>query len=193
ARRYAAETGRKYTDINVIVVHMGGGVSVSAHKNGRVIDVFNAFDGDGAFSPERAGGLPSGALVKLCFESGRTEKEVKKMIVGNGGFNAYLGTNDARDVDKMCIAGDEKAILVRNAFIYQLAKNIGAMSAVLEGKVDQIILTGGIAYDKYVTAEITKKVSFIAPVKVYAGEDELLALAQGALRVMNGEEKVKEY
>lgn len=193
ARRYAAETGRKYTDINVIAVHMGGGVSVSAHKNGRVIDVFNAFDGDGAFSPERAGGLPSGALVKLCFESGRTEKEVKKMIVGNGGFNAYLGTNDARDVDKMCIAGDEKAILVRNAFIYQLAKNIGAMSAVLEGKVDQIILTGGIAYDKYVTAEITKKVSFIAPVKVYAGEDELLALAQGALRVMNGEEKVKEY
>lgn len=193
ARRYAAETGRKYTDINVIVVHMGGGVSVSAHKNGRVIDVFNAFDGDGAFSPERAGGLPSGALVKLCFESGRTEKEVKKMIVGNGGFNAYLGTNDARDVDKMCIAGDEKAILVRNAFIYQLAKNIGAMSAVLEGKVDQIILTGGIAYDKYVTAEITKKVSFIAPVKVYAGEDELLALAQGALRVMDGEEKVKEY
>ena len=193
ARRYAAETGRKYTDINVIVVHMGGGVSVSAHKNGRVIDVFNAFDGDGAFSPERAGGLPSGALVKLCFESGRTEKEVKKMIVGNGGFNAYLGTNDARDVDKMCLAGDEKAILVRNAFIYQLAKNIGAMSAVLEGKVDQIILTGGIAYDKYVTAEITKKVSFIAPVKVYAGEDELLALAQGALRVMNGEEKVKEY
>ena len=193
ARRYAAETGRKYTDINVIVVHMGGGVSVSAHKNGRVIDVFNAFDGDGAFSPERAGGLPSGALVKLCFESGRTDKEVKKMIVGNGGFNAYLGTNDARDVDKMCIAGDEKAILVRNAFIYQLAKNIGAMSAVLEGKVDQIILTGGIAYDKYVTAEITKKVSFIAPVKVYAGEDELLALAQGALRVMNGEEKVKEY
>jgi butyrate kinase len=193
ARRYAAETGRKYTDINVIVVHMGGGVSVSAHKNGRVIDVFNAFDGDGAFSPERAGGLPSGALVKLCFESGRTEKEVKKMIVGNGGFNAYLGTNDARDVDKMCIAGDEKAILVRNAFIYQLAKNIGAMSAVLEGKVDQIILTGGIAYDKYVTAEITKKVSFIAPVKIYAGEDELLALAQGALRVMNGEEKVKEY
>ena len=193
ARRYAVETGRKYTDINVIVVHMGGGVSVSAHKNGRVIDVFNAFDGDGAFSPERAGGLPSGALVKLCFESGRTEKEVKKMIVGNGGFNAYLGTNDARDVDKMCLAGDEKAILVRNAFIYQLAKNIGAMSAVLEGKVDQIILTGGIAYDKYVTAEITKKVSFIAPVKVYAGEDELLALAQGALRVMNGEEKVKEY
>ena len=193
ARRYAAETGRKYTDINVIVVHMGGGVSVSAHKNGRVIDVFNAFDGDGAFSPERAGGLPSGALVKLCFESGRTEKEVKKMIVGNGGFNAYLGTNDARDVDKMCLAGDEKAILVRNAFIYQLAKNIGAMSAVLEGQVDQIILTGGIAYDKYVTAEITKKVSFIAPVKIYAGEDELLALAQGALRVMNGEEKVKEY
>ena len=120
-------------------------------------------------------------------------KEVKKMIVGNGGFNAYLGTNDARDVDKMCLAGDEKAILVRNAFIYQLAKNIGAMSAVLEGKVDQIILTGGIAYDKYVTAEITKKVSFIAPVKIYAGEDELLALAQGALRVMKGEEKVKEY
>ncbi|WP_130838039.1 butyrate kinase [Lachnoclostridium sp. Marseille-P6806] len=193
ARRYARETGVKYTDINVIVAHMGGGVSVSAHERGRVVDVFNALDGDGAFSPERAGGLPSGALVKLCFESGLTEQEVRRKIVGNGGFNAYLGTNDARDVDKMCEVGDEKAILVRDAFVYQLCKNIGAMAAVLGGRVDRIVLTGGIAHDSYVTAEIEKKVSFIAPITVYAGEDELLALAQGALRVMNGEEAAKEY
>ena len=193
ARRYAGETGRKYSEINVIVVHMGGGVSVSAHHHGRVVDVFNALDGDGAFSPERAGGLPAGALVKLCFESGLSEKEVRRRIVGDGGFNAYLGTNDARDVDKMCENGDEKAILVRDAFIYQICKNIGAMAVVLGGAVDRIILTGGIAHDKYVTSQIEKKVSFLAPVTIYAGEDELLALAQGALRVMNGEEQAKVY
>ncbi len=193
ARRYAKEAGKKYTDLNLIVVHMGGGVSVGAHKNGQVIDVFNALDGDGAFSPERSGGLPSGALVKLCFESGLTEKEVRKLLVGAGGFNAYLGTNDAREVGKLAEGGDKTAALVRDAFVFQLVKNIGAQAAVLEGKVDQIILTGGIAYDKYVTSEITRKVSFIAPVSVYAGEDELLALAQGALRVMNGEEEAKLY
>ena len=193
ARRYAKEVGKRYDELNLIVVHMGGGVSVGAHQSGQVIDVFNALDGDGAFSPERSGGLPAGALVKLCFESGLSQQQIRKMLVGNGGFNAYLGTNDAREVGKMVEGGDKNAALVRDAFIFQLVKNIGAEAAVLGGKVDQIILTGGIAYDQYVTTEITKKVSFIAPVKVYAGEDELLALAQGALRVMNQEEEAKLY
>lgn len=193
ARRYAKEVGKKYTDLNLIVVHMGGGVSVGAHEKGRVVDVFNALDGDGAFSPERAGGLPSGALIKMCYESGLTEVEMRKKIVGNGGFNAYLGTNDARDVEKRVNEGDKEATLIRDAFVYQMSKNIGAMAAVLSGKVDAIIMTGGIAYDKAITQMISDRVSFIAPVKLYPGEDELLALAQGALRVMNGEEEAKAY
>jgi butyrate kinase len=193
AKRFAREQGKKYEDLNLIVVHMGGGCSVGAHQNGRVVDVFNALDGDGAFSPERAGGVPSGALIRMCFESGKTEKEIYRRFVGDGGFNAYLGTNDARDVEKMMLDGDEKAKLVMNAFIFQVCKNVGAEAAVLRGKVDQIILTGGIAYGKYVTDSIKEYVSFIAPVTVYPGEDELLALAQGALRVMNGEEQVKVY
>ena len=193
ARRYAKEAGRPYEELRLIVVHMGGGVSVGAHKGGRVIDVFNALDGDGAFSPERAGGVPSGALVRMCYESGLTEKEMKKKITGNGGFNAYLGTNDAREVDRLVDEGDEKAALVRDAFVFQMAKDIGSMAAVLNGKVDAIIMTGGIAYDKAVTEGITAKVSFIAPVVLYPGEDELLALAQGALRVMNGEEEARVY
>ncbi len=193
ARRFAKEQGKAYDELNLIVVHMGGGCSVGAHRKGQVIDVFNALDGDGAFSPERAGGVPSGALIKLCFESGLTEKEVYRKVVGYGGFNAYLNTNDARDVDRMIDEGDSHAKEVMDAFIFQIAKNIGAESAVLKGQVDQIILTGGIAYDKYVTSALKDAVSFIAPVTVYPGEDELLALAQGALRVMNGEEEAKIY
>lgn len=193
AKRYAAEQGKPYNSLNLIVVHMGGGVSVGAHEKGRVIDVFNALDGDGAFSPERGGAVPSGALIKLCFSGKYTEKEVYKKLVGNGGFNAYLGTNDMRDVDKMVKAGDKKAEEVRDAFIMQVAKDIGSMACVLKGKVDQIILTGGIAYDQYVVAGLKERAEFIAPFTVYPGEDELLALVQGVLRVMNGEEKAMEY
>lgn len=193
ARRYAKEHGKKYEDLNLIGVHLGGGVSVAAHKNGRIIDVFNALDGDGAFSPERAGGLPTGGLIKLCFSGKYTEKEVYKMVVGNGGFNSYLGTNDVREVVKRIDEGDEKAKRVLDAFIFQLSKNIGAQAAVLKGQVDQIFITGGIAYNEMITGRITENVKFIAPVTVYPGEDELLALAQGALRVMNGEEEAKEY
>lgn len=193
AKRYAKEAGKSYDSLNLIVVHMGGGVSVGAHKHGKVIDVFNALDGDGAFSPERAGAVPVGALVKLCFSGQYTEKEVYKKLVGNGGFNAYLGTNDMRDVEKMCDEGNEDAKLAREAFCLQMSKNIGSMAAVLEGKVDQIIVTGGIAYDKYVVAKLQERTGFIAPFTVYPGEDELLALAQGGLRVMNGEEKALEY
>ena len=193
AKRYAKETGKKYEDLNLIVVHMGGGVSVGPHKNGKVIDIFNALDGDGAFSPERSGAVPVGALVKMCFSGEYTQAEVYKKLVGNGGLNAYVGTNDMRDVEKMVNEGNEKAAEVRDAFILQMSKNIGAMATVLEGKVDQIIVTGGIAYDKYVVAKLKERCEWIAPFTVYPGEDELLALVQGGLRVLNGEEEAKNY
>ena len=181
AKRYAKEHGKKYEDLNLIVVHMGGGVSVGAHLNGRIV------------SPERAGGVPSGDLVKMCFSGKYTQQEVTKKLVGNGGFNAYIGSNDARDLEKLVQEGDEHAKLVQDAFHQQVAKDIGAMSTVLCGKVDQIILTGGIAYSKHTCAELEKRAGFIAPFTVYPGEDELLALAQGALRVMNGEEEPMTY
>jgi len=193
AKRYAKETGKAYDSMNLIVVHMGGGVSVGAHDHGQVVDVFNALDGDGAFSPERAGGLPSGALIKMCFSGQYTEKEVYKKVVGNGGFNAYLGTNDMRNVAKMVADGDANAAEIREAFIFQVAKDIGSMATVLKGKVDQIIVTGGIAYNTDVVDQIKERAGFIAPFTVYPGEDELLALTQGALRVLNGEEEAKKY
>ena len=193
AKRYAKEKGVAYDSLNLIVVHMGGGVSVGAHEKGRVIDVFNALDGDGAFSPERAGAVPSGALIKMCFSGEYTEKEVYKKIVGGGGFNAYLGTNDMRDVAKMIDEGDSHADEVREAFILQVCKNIGSMSCVLKGKVDQIIVTGGIAYNKAVVDKMEERAGFIAPFTVYPGEDELLALTQGALRVLSGEEEAMVY
>lgn len=193
AKRYAKETGRAYEDLNLIVVHMGGGVSVAAHKYGRVVDVANALDGDGPFSPERTGGLPSGSLVRLCFSGKYTEKEVMKMVCGGGGFNAYLGTNDMRDVVKMAEEGNETARGVMDAFHYQLCKEVGAMAVVLGGTVDQIILTGGIAYGQVTVDAMKEQIGWISGVTVYPGEDELLALAQGALRVMRGEEAAKEY
>lgn len=193
AKRFAKENGKAYDSLNLIVVHMGGGVSVGAHKCGRVIDIFNALDGDGAFSPERAGAVPSGALVKMCFSGKYTEKEVYSKLVGKGGFNAYLGTNDMRDVEKMVDNGDAHAAEVRDAFTRQMVKNIGSMACVLKGKVDQIIVTGGIAYDKAVVAALKESAEWIAPFTVYPGEDELLALTQGALRVLNGEEKAMTY
>lgn len=192
AKRYAKESGKPYEELRLIVVHMGGGVSVGAHEGGRIVDVFNALDGDGAFSPERAGAVPSGALIKMCFSGKYTEKEVYSKIVGKGGFNAYLGTNDMREVNKMA-AVDEKAAAVKEAFLYQIAKDMGSMACVLKGKVDQIILTGGIAYNADVVEALKDMAGFIAPFTVYPGEDELLALAQGALRVLNGEEQPMVY
>lgn len=193
AKRYAAEIGKPYESLRLVVVHMGGGVSVGAHEDGKVVDVFSAFDGDGAFSPERAGGVPCGALVKLCFSGKYTEKEIYAKLIGKGGFNAYCGTNDMRDVEKMVQDGDKKAEEVREAFITQVAKDMGAMACVLKGKVDQIIVTGGIAYDKVVIAGLKEKAGWIAPMTVYPGEDELLALVQGGLRIMRGEEELKVY
>ncbi|MDE7252419.1 MAG: butyrate kinase [Acetatifactor sp.] len=193
AKRYAKEIGKPYESLRLIVVHMGGGVSVGAHEGGRVVDVFSAFDGDGAFSPERAGGVPCGALVKLCFSGKYTEKELYGKLIGKGGFNAYLGTNDMREVTKLANEGNGDAKLVKAAFLHQVAKDIGSMACVLKGKVDRIIVTGGIAYGEDVVASLRESAEWIAPFTVYPGEDELLALAQGALRVMNGEESVKEY
>ena len=193
AKRYAKESGIAYESLNLIVVHMGGGVSVGAHENGRIIDVFNALDGDGAFSPERAGAVPAGALIKMCFSGQYTEKEVYSKIVGKGGFNAYLGTNDMRDVVKASNEGNAKASELIDAFIFQICKDIGSMACALNGKVDQIIITGGIAYSQIVIDKIKERAEWIAPFTVYPGEDELLALVQGGLRVINGEEKPMEY
>ncbi|RKD30002.1 butyrate kinase [Thermohalobacter berrensis] len=193
ARRAAKELGKAYEDVNLIVAHLGGGVSVGAHKNGRVVDVNNALDGEGPFSPERSGGLPVGDLAKMCFSGEYTLKDIKKKIKGNGGLVAYLGTNDGREVVKMIENGDEKAELIYKAMAYQVSKEIGSLSAVLKGKVDGIILTGGIAYDKMFTGWVKERVEFIAPIMIYPGEDEMIALAEGGLRVLRGEEKAKEY
>lgn len=193
ARRYAKEQGVAYEDLNLIVIHMGGGVSVGAHQKGQIVDVNNILDGEGAFSPERAGTVPVGDLIKLCFSGKYDQKTLYKKICGNGGYNGYLGTNDARDVEKLAKEGDKKAQVVLDAFYYQLAKDAGAMAAVLCGKVDQIILTGGIAYSPLSRQKLEEHLGWIAPFTVYPGEDELLALTQGALRVMNGEEEAKKY
>ncbi|MDO5778968.1 MAG: butyrate kinase [Clostridium sp.] len=193
AKRFGKESKRGYENLNLIVVHMGGGVSVGAHKNGKVIDVNNALDGDGPFSPERSGAVPVGDLIKMCFSGEYTQEEVYKKIVGKGGYVAYLNTNDARDVLREKEEGNKFAELIYNAFIYQVSKSIGEMATVLKGKVDSIILTGGIAYSPIVVSDIKERVEWISNVAVYPGEDELLALAQGAIRVLGGEEEAKVY
>ena len=193
AKRYAKEIGKPYDQLNLIVIHMGGGVSVGAHHNGKVIDVNNILDGEGAFSPERAGTVPVGDLIKLCYSGKYTEKEIYKKICGNGGFNGYIGSNDMRDLLKWKDEGNKEAADLIDAFHYQIAKDAGAMAAVLNGKVDQIICTGGIAYGKETIEALKEKLGWIADFTVYPGEDELLALAQGALRVMTGEEEAKVY
>lgn len=193
AKRYAKESGIPYDQLSLIVVHMGGGVSVGAHRNGKIVDVNNILDGEGAFSPERAGTVPVGDLVRMCFSGKYTQQEIYKKLVGNGGFNGYIGTNDMRDLTKMKAEGNQKAADLIDAFHYQIAKDIGAMAAVLSGKVDKLIFTGGIAYNQSTIDALTAQVGWIADVVVYPGEDELLALAQGALRVMTGEEAAMNY
>ncbi len=192
AKRYAKEVGKRYEDLNLIVCHMGGGVSVGAHKNGLIVDTQNALDGEGPFSPERSGTLPVGALVDLCFDPDRSQNEIRRMITGRGGMVAYTGSTDMREIAEQAKT-DKQVALVLDAFHYQIAKEIGAMAVALEGKVDQIILTGGIAYGEVTQQALKQQVEWIAPVTVYPGEDELLALTQGALRVLNGEEEAKTY
>ncbi len=193
SRRYAKFLEVQYQDLNLIVAHLGGGISVGAHEKGRVIDVANALDGEGPFSPERSGSLPVGDLIKLCYSGKYTHDQMKKMIKGNGGLVSYLNTNDAREVVERIKNGDKYAELIYYAMAYQVAKEIGAQAAVLKGKVDAIILTGGIAYDNMFTSWISEMVEFISKVVIYPGEDELTALAEGGLRVLKGEESPKIY
>lgn len=192
ARRAAKDIGKDLSELNFIVAHLGGGISISPVEGGRIIDVNNANDA-GPFSPERAGTVPVGALIKLCYSGKYTQAEIKKMTVGKAGFVGYLGTNDARDVIKMIENGDKKAELIFDAMTYQIAKEIGAVATVINGKVDAILLTGGIAYSNLLCEKISKRVQFIAPVKLYPGEDEMLALAEGTQRVLKGEEIAKIY
>ncbi|NVO02590.1 MAG: butyrate kinase [Bacteroidetes bacterium] len=193
ARLHAESLGIAYEELNLIVAHLGGGISVGAHQKGRVIDVNQALDGEGPFSPERSGTLPSGALAKLCFSGEYTFSEVKKFITGKGGYVAYLDTNDAYEVEKRVEAGDEKARLIQDAMVYQTAKEICAMSAVLCGKVDGILLTGGIIYSKPFVEALNPRISHISKVFAYPGEDEMSALAMNGLRVIEGKAEVLVY
>ncbi len=192
-RMHAQAIVKKYEELNLIIVHLGGGISVGAHKKGKVIDVNQALDGEGPFSPERSGTLPAGDLVRLCFSGKYTEKEILKMITGKGGYVAYLGTNSAYEVEQRVIAGDEKAIFIQKAMAYQIAKEIGAMAVVLDSEVDSIVITGGMAYDKAFVNLIKEKVGKISSVDVYPGEDEMRALAMNGLMLLNGEITPTEY
>ena len=193
AKRYAREKGVPYEEITRLVAHLGGRVSVAAHKKGRAVDVNNALDGEGPFSPERAGGLPVRDVIRLSYSGDFSEKELRRQFVGKGGLVSYFGTSDARVVQKMADEGNKEAALVYEALSYQVAKEIGACAAVLQGKVDAILLTGGIAYDKGFVQRVKEATDWIADVVVYPGEDELEALAQGALRCLQGEEEVRRY
>lgn len=193
AKLYAREHGKNYNELNLIVAHLGGGVSVGIHKKGRVVDVNDALSGDGPFSPERSGSLPAAQLVDICFSGKHSKDEIKKMISGKGGVVAYLGTNSFQEVEKRVEEGDKEAQLISDAFAYQLAKEIGAMATVVSGELDAIILTGGIAYNKGLMESVKRKVSFIAPVSIYPGEDEMGALAQNGFSVLEGKEEAKVY
>lgn len=191
AIKAAKKYNKKYSDMNFIVAHMGGGVSINVHEKGHIVDVIP--DDEGPFSPERAGRVQQRALVDLCFSGKYNKKEISKMQSGNGGLKAYLGTVDAREVEKMISDGNEEANLIYEAMAYQIAKGIGELSTVLKGKVDVIILTGGVAYSKLMTGWIKERVEFIAPVEIMPGENEMESLALGALRVLRKEEEAREY
>jgi butyrate kinase len=193
ARIYAHSHDKKYNELNLIIAHMGGGISVGAHYKGKVIDVNNAFDGEGPFSPERSGTIPAGQLAKICFSGNYSYSDVQKIIVGEGGLVAHLGTNSAYKVEQMASDGNKSASLIQDAMSYQVAKAIGEMATVLNGEVDAILLTGGIANNQQVTDYIKNMVRFIAPVIIYPGEDEMRALAQNALRVLKKEVVCKVY
>lgn len=193
ARRAARDRGGEYEDFRFIVVHLGGGITVGAHRNGRVIDVNDGLNGEGPFTPERSGGLPALKLVRLCFEGVLNQQQIGKRVKGEGGLVAYLGTNDVREVTRRAESGDRYALAVYEAMAYQVAKEVGSMAAVLEGRVDAILLTGGIAHDARFCTLIEERVRFIAPVERYPGEDEMRALAEGALRVLLEHEPARQY
>jgi butyrate kinase len=193
ARCASQELGRPYRELDLVIAHLGGGISVSAHHHGRMTDVNQALDGTGPFSPERSGGLPVGDLARICFSGRYTYEEIFMKISRRGGLLAHLGTNDATEVERRISAGDARARLVYEAMAYQIAKEIGLMATVLCGHVDAIVITGGLAYSRMLIDWVIARVHWIAPVMVYPGEDELLALTQGVLRVLRGQEQAKEY
>ena len=192
-RRYAREHNTQYNKLNLIIAHLGGGISFAAHRQGRAIDANNALSGDGPFSPERTGTLPMSEIVRLCYHSGLTEEQMMKKITSQGGLLAHLGTNDFREIRKRIDAGDEHAQLVISALILNVAKAIASEGAVLCGKVDAIILTGGMCYSEYLVNEIEKRIGYLAPVVVYPGQDEMLALTENALAALEGKQTIKEY
>jgi butyrate kinase len=198
-RRAARDLGRSYEELNLIGAHLGGGITVSAHRRGRMIDVNQALDGTGPFSPERAGGLPVGDVVRMCYSVPPYQDvhldygEMMHKVAGRGGLVAHLGTNDAGEVEQRIAAGDEHARLIFEAMAYQIAKEIGAMATALAGEVDAILLTGGLAHSKLLIGWVVERTAWIASILVYPGQDELLALAQGALRVLQGGEQAREY
>jgi butyrate kinase len=199
ARRAATDLGRSYSELNLIVVHLGGGISVTAHHRGRMVDVNQALDGTGPFAPERSGGLPVGDVVRMCFSVAPydvvslTYNEMFKKVAGKGGLVAHLGTNSAREVERRIGEGDSHARLVYEAMAYQIAKEIGGMATVLDGAVDAVVMTGGIAHSEMLVGWIRQRIAWIANVLVYPGEDEMLSMAQGALRVLRGEEAARNY
>ena len=193
ARRYARSIGRRYEDLNLIVCHLGGGISIAAHRRGRAIDANNALDGEGPFSPERAGSLPAADLIRLCFSGQFTEKELLKRIAGQAGLIAHLGTNDMKEIESRIARGDKHAELVVDAMIYQVAKNIASEGAVLCGNIDAILLTGGLVRSDYLVSRLRERISFLAPIHCYPGEDEMQALAFNALDVLHHRREAKVY
>jgi len=193
ARRYANEIGKEYEDLNLIICHLGGGISIAAHEKGRAVDANNALDGEGPFSPERAGSLPAADLIRLCFSGKYTEQQLLRRVAGEAGLIAHLGTNDMQEIERRIAAGDKQAELVVDAMIYHTAKNIVAESAVLCGKVDAILLTGGMARSQYVISRLRRRIDFLAPTHCYPGEDEMEALALNALAVLTGKREAKIY
>ena len=193
ARRYAKSIGKEYEDLNLIICHLGGGISVAAHEHGRAIDANNALDGEGPFSPERAGSLPAADLIRLCFSGKFTEKQLLKRIAGKAGLTAHLGTNDMKEVLERIRQGDEHAHLIVDAMLYHTAKQIASEAAVLCGQVDAILLTGGMAHSDYVVSELQRRIGFLAPVHIFPGEDEMEALALNALAVLQGKQKAQVY
>jgi butyrate kinase len=192
ARRHAKQVGRRLEELRLVVTHLGTGVSLSAQRDGRMVDVVNPQD-EGPFSGDRCGGLPATALIDLCFAAGAAKPAVKRRLFGDGGLYSYLGTRDAREAIAQAEAGDAKARLIVEAMVYRIAQSVGAMATVLEGRVDAILLTGGMAHNAAVIEGVRKRIAWIAPVMVYPGEDELGALAEGALRVLGGEERALCY
>ncbi len=192
ARKYAAEVRKRYEEINIVVAHLGGGITVGAHKKGRVIDCTHGLS-EGPFTPERAGALPTMDIIDLAFSGKLDKKQLQGSLIGQGGLTAYLGTTDARDVENMIKCGNEKAKLVFEAMAYQISKEIGAMAVVLKGHIDGIIITGGLAHSEMLVGWIVERVRFLAPMTIYPGEDEMVALAEGGLRFLRNEENMMRY